>query len=182
MVLACGANGRPPLQEGNRTTPSSKDFFEVEALLYSSPREDNYLVVHLDQRFRLRTPLDLPALDINRTKLLQLYFVRATIRELIVTGTVDHGRERLPTWHSSVIQSWEGHRILLLSAVMPESSIQADPIEQGRPLRDIVPIPVFGTPQTFQNNGANKCAEEQDPKPVAADKNGIFQAFASERI
>ncbi|GJR78079.1 putative reverse transcriptase domain-containing protein [Tanacetum coccineum] len=25
-------------------------------------------------------------------------------------------RERLPTWHSSVIQSWEGHRILLLSA------------------------------------------------------------------
>ncbi|GJW53487.1 retrovirus-related pol polyprotein from transposon TNT 1-94 [Tanacetum coccineum] len=28
----------------------------------------------------------------------------------------DYSRERLPTWHSSVIQSWEGYKILLLSA------------------------------------------------------------------
>ncbi|GKB45356.1 RRP6-like protein 3 isoform X1 [Tanacetum coccineum] len=36
-------------------------------------------------------------------------------------------RERLPTWHSSVIQSWEGHRILLLSAA--ENSKDLHPYE-----------------------------------------------------
>ncbi|GJV67737.1 hypothetical protein Tco_1483246 [Tanacetum coccineum] len=37
--LACGANGDLRLQEGKRQPPSSKDFFEGGALLYSFARE-----------------------------------------------------------------------------------------------------------------------------------------------
>ncbi|GJW36411.1 integrase, catalytic region, zinc finger, CCHC-type containing protein [Tanacetum coccineum] len=58
---------------------------------------------------------------------LKLFEADSDPSELIVTGIVVYWKgvflplasnlkERLPPWHSSAIQSWEGHRILLLSA------------------------------------------------------------------